>query len=56
MRGIFADHIVEALSNWLQRSLEGNVAHELSWAMTQDGPNDQEIHRATAICRYNPVQ
>ena len=52
----FADPIVDELITWLQRSLEGNVAHELSWVMAQGVPNNQDIHRATAKCRYNTVQ
>lgn len=61
-REFFADYVVEAVNIWLQRSPEGNVAHELSWTMTQDrpnyqdGPDYQDIHRAIARCRYNPVQ
>ncbi|KAF8270951.1 hypothetical protein EI94DRAFT_1797553 [Lactarius quietus] len=51
MRGISADHIVDDLNNWLERSPEGNVAHELGWAMTQEGPIDQTIYRATAKFR-----
>ena len=52
----FADHIVDELITLLRRSPEGNVAHELSWAMTQDVPNNQDIYRATAKCRYNTIQ
>ena len=55
MRGTLADPIV-ALNNWLQRSPDGNVTHELSWSYTQTGPNNQAVHHATAMCRYNTAQ
>lgn len=55
MRGTLVDHVV-ALNNWLQRSPEGNVTHELSWSYTQRGPNNQAVHRATAMSRYNMAQ
>lgn len=55
-RNFVADHIVDELNTWLQRSTEGNVAHELTWAMTQFGPSNQDTHCATAKCRYNTVQ
>ncbi|KAH9062260.1 hypothetical protein EDB87DRAFT_332385 [Lactarius vividus] len=44
------DYVVE-FNNRLQKSPEGNVAAELTWAMIQDGPNNNAIHTATAIFR-----
>ena len=55
MRGTLADHTID-LNNWLQRTPEGNIAHELTWEMVQEGPNNDAIHHATAIRRYKAVQ
>jgi hypothetical protein len=55
MRGTLADYTIE-LNKWLQRSPEGNVAHELTWAMAQEGPNNDAVHCATASRRFNAVQ
>ena len=51
MRGIFADYVVE-LNHWLQVTIEGNIAHELTWTMTCEGPPNKAVHRATANRRY----
>jgi hypothetical protein len=56
MHGNFADCIVDDLNTWLQRSPEGDVSHELSWAITQGGPDNQTIYGATVRCRHNTVQ
>ena len=55
MCGILADH-VDDLNKWLQRSPEGDVSHELIWAMILDCPNNETIYRATTKCEYNTVQ
>jgi hypothetical protein len=56
MHGIFADYIVDDLNAWLQRSPEGDVSREISWEMTQGGPDNQTIYGATVRCRCNAVQ
>ncbi|KAI9447728.1 hypothetical protein H4582DRAFT_2068326 [Lactarius indigo] len=45
-----ADPVV-ALNNLLQSNTGGNIRHELSWTMTQEGPNNQAVHRAIANLR-----
>lgn len=43
------------LNNFLQSHSAGNLAHYFSWRITQEGPNHQAVHHATAIYRGVPV-
>ncbi|KAN0128586.1 hypothetical protein V8E53_013631 [Lactarius tabidus] len=45
------DYIADDLNTWLQRSPEGDVSREISWEMTQGGPDNQTIYGATVKFR-----
>ncbi len=55
MHQTWADPVI-LLNNKLQGSSEGNVAPQLIWELTQQGPNNRAVHTAIAKCKPNIVQ
>jgi len=44
------NHVV-TLNNFLQAHPSGNLVSNLSWTVTQEGPNNQATHTATLMFR-----
>ena len=44
---------VRDLNNFLQARPEGNLAKEVKWSSTREGPDHDALYHVTAVCKYS---